>query len=255
MPVLNGAATVTRALDSIEQQGDLDVEIVVQDGGSSDGTLELVSGRRNVLLCSERDTGLSDAFNKGAARATGEVLGWLNADDAYLPGALAAVLQAFEADPQQTWMTGPCPIVDGQGSQIRTGVTAYKNVLLRRWSLPIHLTQNFVSAPATFFRRDAFHRVGGMDVGLRYSMDYDLYLRLGLERAPLVTRQALAEFTMAEGTLSMTGFRDQFKEHEAVASRYRVHSPLAYRVNMMTSRAIVIAYRGMQLLRDRRYPT
>lgn len=252
MPVLNGAGTIMRALDSIQGQGDLDVEILVQDGGSTDGTLDLLAGRPGVSCVSEPDRGLSDAFNKGAARADGELLGWLNADDAYLPGALSMVLEAFRSHPELTWMTGPCIIVDGQGRPIRQGVTKYKNFLLRHWSPATYLTQNFVSAPSTFFRRDAFERVGGMDLGLRYSMDYDLYLRLGLERAPLIITQPLAEFTMAEGTLSMTGFRSQFREHEAVARRYRDYSRLGYRVNVVTSRGIVVTYRTMQLLRDRR---
>lgn len=179
------------------------------------------------------------------------MLGWLNADDAYLPGALAQVQEAFARDSSLVWLSGRCLIVDGHGREIRKGVTRYKNALLDRYSYRLHLTHNFVSAPSTFFRRDAFESVGRMDLSLRYSMDYDLYLRLGRRHRPHIVHQPLAAFTMAEGTLSMSGFEQQFVEHRAVAGRYREDAPLAVAANSSLSRAIVVAYQGMREL-DRR---
>lgn len=252
MPCLNAAATIGRSLDSILTQGQDDVEVVVADGGSTDGTVDLLRRREGVQWQSEPDRGLSDAYNKGAARARGDVLGWLNADDAYLPGALAEVRRAFDADPSLVWLTGPCLIVDGSGREIRPWVTRYKDALLSQYSHPLHLTQNFVSAPSTFFRRDAFLEGGGLDLGLRYSMDYDLYLRLGRRSAPRVLDDPLASFTMAEGTLSMSGFQTQFVEHQQVARRYRADAPIAYAVNVVASRAIVVTYRAMRAVRARR---
>lgn len=252
MPCLNAARTIGRSLDSIRERQPAGVEVVVADGGSTDGTLDVLRERGDVQWHSEPDAGLSDAYNKGAARATGDVLGWLNADDAYVPGALARVQEAFAAEPTLTWLTGRCSIVDGGGRTIRTGVTRYKDALLSRYSHPLHLTQNFISAPSTFFRRDAFERLGGLDRSLRYSMDYDLYLRLGRESRPAVLDQPLAIFTMTEGTLSMSGFQTQFVEHQQVAARYRSDAPAAYAVNVVASRAIVLAYRSMRLARQAR---
>lgn len=247
MPCLNAVTTIGRSLDSIAAQRVPGVEVVVVDGGSSDGTVALLESRGSeVRWTSEPDRGLSDAYNKGAARAQGEVLGWLNADDSYLPGALALVTRAFLADPGLVWLTGPCTIVDGDGREVRRGITRYKAALLSRYSQALHLTQNFVSAPSTFFRRDAFESVGRMDTSLRYSMDYDLYLRLGRLSRPLVVDQPLAAFTMAEGTLSMTGFEQQFVEHHQVARRYRADAPAAVLLNQGLSTAIVTAYRGMR---------
>lgn len=245
MPCLNAAGTVRRSVQSVlATEG---VELVVQDGGSTDGTQTLVDGVERVSLESAPDDGLSDAFNRGASRAAGDVLGWLNADDVYLPGALERVQAEFERDPALEWLTGSCLIVDGRGEEIRRGVTRYKDALLRRYTLPLHLTHNFVSAPATFFRRAAFERVGGMDTTLRYSMDYDLYLRLGRTSAPRVLDVPLAAFTMTEGTLSMTGFERQFVEHREVARRHGGGLPVA--ANALLSRGIVLAYRGMRAAR------
>ena len=255
MPSLNAAGTIARSLDSIQAQGVDDAEVVVADGASTDGTVELLEQRPEVVWRSEPDRGLSDAFNKGAARARGQVLGWLNADDVYLPGALARVQEAFARDPGLVWLTGRCLIVDGSGNEIRKGVTRYKNALLDRYTYRRHLTHNFVSAPSTFFRRDAFEAAGRMDLSLRYSMDYDLYLRLGRQHRPVVLREPLAAFTMADGTLSMTGFEQQFVEHHLVARRYRADAPAAVLLNQGLSTAIVTAYRGMRQadrLRSRR---
>lgn len=256
MPSLNAAGTIERSLDSIRAQGVDGVEVVVADGGSTDGTSELLAQRPDVLWRSEPDKGLSDAFNKGAARATGDVLGWLNADDVYLPGALDRVQRAFAANPGLDWLTGRCIIVDGAGDEIRQRVTRYKNAMLARYSHRLHLTHNFVSAPATFFRREAFTSVGRMDLALRYSMDYDLYLRLGRRSAPTILPDPpLAAFTMAEGTLSMTGFERQFVEHHEVARRYRADFPPAVAVNSALSRGIVLAYRTMRASERRAHPS
>ena len=255
MPCLNAGGTISRSLDSITSQNCPGVETVVVDGGSTDGTLDRLAGRPEVRWESAPDQGLSDAFNKGAERARGEVLGWLNADDIYLPGALTAVRAAFRDDPELVWLTGRCVIVDGAGRPIRRGVSRYKNALLSRYSHRVHLTHNFVAAPSTFFRRDAFHASGGMDLTLRYSMDYDLYLRFGRTSRPRVLGQELAAFTMAEGTLSMSGFEQQFVEHYEVARRYRADGAPSVIVNRGLSACIVLAYKGMRRLERFGTPT
>ena len=252
MPCLNGAGTILGSLDSIRDQGASQLQVVVADGGSSDGTLDLLKIRRDVEWHSEPDLGLSDAFNRGVAMASGDIIGWLNADDVYLPGALFAVQEAFDAHPTLTWLTGRCLIYGEDGREIRRPVTRYKNALLRKYTYPLHLTHNFVSAPATFFRRDAFLAIGGMDLSLKYSMDYDLYLRFGRDSPPKILDRDLSAFTMAEGTLSMTGFEKQFAEHAAVAGRYRADAPLAVAANGGLSRGIVMAYRTMRLARRAR---
>jgi glycosyltransferase involved in cell wall biosynthesis len=251
VPVLNGAATITRALDSISSQQVPGVEIVVVDGASTDGTVQLLADRAGIRYVSEPDRGLSDAVNKGVAMAAGRMIGWLNADDTYLPGALQRVRAATDADPAAEWVTGPCVIVDGDGREIRPAVTRYKNALLKRYSHALHLTQNFVSAPSTFFTKEAYDAVGGMDVALRYAMDYDLFLRLGRRGRPVLLATPLATFSMTEGTLSMSGFERQFAEHADIARRYRSDAPVAVAVNAATSRGIVLAYRAMRAYRSR----
>ncbi|MBJ7244734.1 MAG: glycosyltransferase [Solirubrobacteraceae bacterium] len=248
-PCLNAAATIGRTLDSVANQGYPGIEHIVVDGGSTDGTLELLAQFRDVKVISELDEGLSDAVNKGIAIASGELVGWLNADDWYLPGALAAVGDAAEANSRAEWFTGGCLIVDGGGNEIRGGVTAYKNFLLGRYSFPLYLSQNFISCPATFIRASALEAVGPLRLDYSYSMDYDLFLRLARRGDPIILGRDLAVFAMAEGTKSMTGFDKQFSEHAEQARAHGEGHPLAVAANSVVSQLIVLAYRLLRFIR------
>ena len=252
-PCLNAEATIAEALRSVRDQHYEPLEHVVVDGGSTDRTMEIVrAAGDHVRSISEPDRGLSDAMNKGIALARNDVVGWLNADDAYLPGALHRVAAAFERRPDALWATGRCLIIDAHGNEIRRPITRYKDALLRRWSYPLFLTQNFVSSPATFVRREAFDVVGGFEERFRYSMDYDVWLKLGRRSAPVVIDEPLACFRMAEGSLSMSGFERQFEEHLQNAREHGDGHRVAVAANVAMSRAIVLSYRAMRAMRARR---
>jgi GT2 family glycosyltransferase len=252
-PCLNAAATIEQALASVRDQGlgDL-VEHVVVDGGSTDGTVALLERAPGVRFTSEPDRGLSDAMNKGIAAARGEFIGWLNADDYYLPGALTRVRAALEAAPETTWVTAPCLIVDAQGTEIRHWVTSYKRWFLRRFSLRSLLVQNYVAAPATFARREAVLGAGGLDERFSHSMDYDLWLRLARQADPVVIDEPLTAFRMAGESLSMTGFETQFAEHARNAREHGAGHPVAVLANRIVSRLIVLVYRALRVLRGAR---
>jgi glycosyltransferase involved in cell wall biosynthesis len=248
-PSLDAAETIERALASVAEQDYPDLEHVVIDGGSTDGTLDVLHRTSAVRWVSEPDSGLSNALNKGLAMATGDIIGWLNADDFYLPGSLRAVGRAFGAEPASDWVTGPCLIVDAADAEIRSAVTGYKRALLRRYSRRSLLVQNFVAAPSTFARADALRAIGGFDEGLRLAMDYDAWLKLARRTDPIVLGQPLAAFRMAEGSLSMSAFERQFAEHAAIARRHGEDHELAVTLNAVMSRVIVFAYARMRDVR------
>jgi glycosyltransferase involved in cell wall biosynthesis len=245
-PVYNAAATLPETLASVRDQGYPRLEHIIVDGGSTDGTVDLLREADGISWVSEPDRGLAHAMNKGVAMATGDIIGELNADDVYEPGALRAVGRAFRDHPNTMWLTGYCRIVDGEGREIRRPVTSYKNALLRRYSLGLYLTHNFISAPATFFRRETLAASGGFDERYRISVDYDLQLRIARRHDPLILRRYLASFRMVEGTLSMSGFRTQFREHAEQARRHGEGHAVAVGLNQVISRGIVATYSAMR---------
>lgn len=247
-PSFNSEATIAETLRSVvEQRYEGALEHVVVDGGSVDGTLEAVRSA-GVRYVSEPDRGLTHALNKGIAMASHDVVGSLNSDDTYLPGALNRVGCTFGANPFPEWVTGRCLIVDGWGQEIRHGVTRYKNFFLAHHSLGLHLVNNYISAPATFVRRDVLQAVGGYDERFRYSADYDMWLKLGRRSDPVVLNANLATFRMAGDSLSLTSFEQQFVEHAQNAREHGGGHPASVAANRAASRLIVAAYRASRAL-------
>ena len=164
-PVFNGARFLQATIESVLAQDYPRVEYIVQDGGSTDATLEILSryGAR-VSVASEPDTGMYDAVNKGFARAKGSILTYLNSDDVLLPGALAAAARAAATGAQLIF--GNCQLIDGEGNEIyrlRTTSLAFDQaVALGR--LPF-------LQPGTFWSRSLHERVGGFDTKFRYAAD------------------------------------------------------------------------------------
>jgi glycosyltransferase involved in cell wall biosynthesis len=214
--------------------------------------VKILESAPGIRYVSEPDRGLAHALNKGVAMASGDVIGELNADDVYEPQALRAVGEAFRDHAGAAWLTGYCRIIDGNGNEIRRAITAYKKAFLRRYSLGLYLTHNFISAPATFFRREALDEAGEFDERYRISVDYDLQLRIARRHDPLILRRYLASFRMVEGTLSMSGFQEQFREHAEQARRHGDGHRAAVALNQAISGGIVAIYEAMRWVRAKR---
>ncbi|WP_068397073.1 glycosyltransferase family 2 protein, partial [Kribbia dieselivorans] len=146
-------------------------EHVVMDGGSTDGSVEILQAS-DAVWRSEPDRGQSDALNKALAAATGDIVGWLNADDFYLPGVLDLVAQEFDRHPDTHVLYGDTALVDGDG-RVQRLLKAYRPAVhtTLRWRGPSYLSTS------TFFRRDLLG-VDPFDPDMRMIMDWDLFLRL-----------------------------------------------------------------------------
>lgn len=162
------------ALDSVLGQSCRDFELIVVDGGSVDGSVEILReyAPRLAWWVSEPDRGQSDAFNKGFARGRGRYFVWLNADDILLPGALAAAREAL-ADGRHAWASGDFVRVADDLALLACfrGPTT-QPLWLRRPDAPIT-----VCGPSSFFSAELFQAVGGFSTELRYAMDIDLWLK------------------------------------------------------------------------------
>lgn len=176
MPSFNQARFVQAALNSIFDQSYTNWEILFIDGGSTDGTMEIVERYRDRLAycVSEADNGQSDALRKGFYRASGDVLTWLNTDDLLLPGALNEVEQAFRARADRSWVFGNVIWIDADDKILKCwrgeGYTP-------GWP---RLGLLAAGGPSAFFLRELYERVGGINLNLHYQMDTELWWRFAM---------------------------------------------------------------------------
>jgi glycosyltransferase involved in cell wall biosynthesis len=221
-PSFNQARFIGRTVDSVlGQAGDFELEYLVVDGGSTDGTLDLLRDYGGRLgWVSEPDRGQSDAINKGLRRTTGDVVGWLNSDDVLRPGALARVAAAFRDHPEAGWVHGRCDVIDAEDRVIRRWVAAYKDWCSRRYSYARLVTENFISQMTVFWRRSLLDRVGYLDPELHLAMDYDLWLRFAQHGPPVYIPERLAAFRWYAASKSGSGYREQFRVECQLARRH-----------------------------------
>jgi glycosyltransferase involved in cell wall biosynthesis len=222
IPSFNQAGYLRLALESVlGQVGEFDLEVLVIDGASTDGTIDVLRsyGNRVRWVC-ERDDGQSDALNKGFGLATGDVVGWLNSDDLYQPGALSAVARAFRDNPRLEWVHGRTDVIDASGRVCRRWVSAYKRWRCRAYSYRRLLTENFIQPNTVFWRRELMARVGGVDRGLHLAMDYDLWIRFARSSPPEYLDAPIACFRWYATSKSGSRYVEAFREARAIARRY-----------------------------------
>lgn len=152
--------------------------------------------------------------------ATGDIVCWLNSDDYFLPHTLSTVGEFFANHPEAVWLTGDCLIVDETGQTIQGAVRQYKR-LLRALSPAWYAGMtNAICQPATFWRRSVHSRLGYLDESLRYTMDYDWWLRLLTIQPPVVLDQPLTAFRIHAQSKGGSQFDKQFDEDYQTLCRY-----------------------------------
>jgi len=198
----NQRAFLREAMDSVLQQDYPGVEYIVVDPGSTDGSREFIRsyGERVTRVVFDPDNGAADGLNKGFSRATGEVFGFLNADDYLLQGALRRVAEFFESHPQCDIVMGNGYVVDADG-QILRHVRARDFTVRRYLCGGIRWLQQ-----ATFFRREAFQSSPGFNTENRTSWDGELFVSMVHMGAAVGYIDAdLAAFRLHNASISGTG--------------------------------------------------
>jgi glycosyltransferase involved in cell wall biosynthesis len=220
-PSFNQGPFIERTILSVLGQEYPSLEYIVMDGGSLDGTIEILRKYEGRLKwISQKDEGQADAINKGLRMATGDVIAYLNSDDVYQPGTLKKVADHFLAYPETLWLTGQCRIIDEQDREIRQPITAYKNFLLRHYSYSLLLVTNPISQPATFWRRQVMDELGVFDKNEHFVMDYDYWLRIGKKYPPTILDDCLASFRVYTTSKTSSSYLRSFREELAVAKRH-----------------------------------
>ena len=220
-PVYNQVRYLSETLDTVAALT-VPHEHLVMDGASNDGTVELLEAREDPHLTwvSEPDEGQTDAVNKGFARARGDVLAWVNGDDAYIPEAVDRAVTFMDANPDVGAVYGGQEYVNAQGETIRVFVP--KRFSWRRY---LWLGDN-VPTPTVIFRREVLDRVGGLDMSYADAADYDFYLRVLGSTKVVPMREPLVRFRYhAE---SKTGSNIELQLDEGLQVRLkRARGPVA----------------------------
>lgn len=197
------------------------LEYVVVDGGSTDGSLDIINRYRDGIdvLISEPDDGPASAINKGLRLARGDIIAWLNADDFYFPGALTRGAEVMRDEPHRALCFGSCLIVDEHDREIRRGITRFKEAFFPLSSRFTIQSINYISQPAMFFRRSAMEQAGLLREDMKAAWDYEFILRLWRQGGGFrIPGPPLSAFRWHAGSISGQHFRQQFKEEYDVAA-------------------------------------
>jgi hypothetical protein len=212
-PCLNGAEYLAEAMDSVLGQGYPNLEYVVVDGGSTDGSVEIIKKRASHLAywVSEPDRGHAHALNNGFARTTGQVMGWLNADDILHRGSLRLLAEMFGRFADVEWLTGQASHLDERGAVVDVAPP-------RSWSRIGFLSGDYrwIQQECTYWRRGLWERAGGrLAEEYRLACDFELWVRFFRHARLQSTTGLIGGFRFHAGQRTA----ERMQEYEAEAHR------------------------------------
>lgn len=239
-PSFNQGDFLEATLRSILEQGYPDLELIVNDGGSTDGTAAILDRYASKLahVQSRPDGGQTDALIQGFERATGDILGWLNSDDLYEEGTLAEVAAHFARNGGDRFVFGDATWIDSSGV-----------VLRRKREMPFHRwlwlrTYNYIPQPSAFWRRDLYEEVGGLDPAFDLAMDTDLFARFAERTHPRHVSRYWSRMRSHpdQKNVRLRGRSDE--EDALVRGRYLVPQGKRWEAERLLARSARIAYRA-----------
>lgn len=215
----NSSAFLSKSIKSVLGQDYPNIEYIFVDGGSTDGTMEMIHAiPRPVTLIENVRGGIGRAMNFGIEAATGDVIAHLHSDDYYAhSNVLSHLVQVLEQT-NAAWLFGRC-MSDIEGTRVP------ENYVIPRYSYHRLLKGNFIPHPATFVRRSLFKRVGTFNESIKYAMDYDMWLRLGKIAEPVQLDEHLAVFRWHPGSLTSSNRMASLEDDFAVRMRYAAKTP------------------------------
>lgn len=233
-PSFNQASFLEQTITSVLSQTKVQVKYAVIDGGSTDGSVEILKKySKHLYWVSEKDKGQTDAINKGIQWIQAQqkkkkieyFFGYLNSDD-YLLGeeSLWQVAQQFHNFPQKKWLVGDAKIVNERGQEVQSLVKNYKMAMRRIFKGSALQVLNPIPQPATFLRDQVIQQLGIFDPQLRYTMDYEYWLRTYQQFGnPIFYQKQLAAFRIHQTSKGGSQFEKQFQEEVQVAQEHGVH--------------------------------
>lgn len=280
-PSYNQSQFIQQTIDSVLSQTKVSVEYVVMDGGSTDDTVSILKKYgKQLRWISEKDKGQTDAINKGMgvvkrfqipdssvirskdlhksqntirSTSSGEhhqpqiFFAYINSDDYYLhPEVFSTVAQEFANHPDKQWVVGDAVIVDEKGKRIQSLIQFYKKLIRSIFPSWILFVLNPYPQPATFVRWSAVQDIGTFNEDLRYTMDYEYWLRLRKAFGePIILHRELSAFRIHGLSKGGSQFDSQFAEELTVAKQF-TRNPVALLLHRMHNWLILTVYSGIK---------
>jgi len=230
IPSYNAEKYIRQTLESIFKQNYSNLEVIIQDGGSRDETVAIIKKfaqkyPKKIKWVSQKDKGQLDAIKKGLKKATGEILTYINADDIYQKEALLKVGEYFAEHTDTLWLAGKGDIINEQGKSRNSGVTSYKNLLLKINCYWFLLIVNYLVQPSVFLSKKAYQKFGPFQGEGRIIMEYGLWLKLGKVKMPVVLDEHLSSFRLTSSNFSSTQYKKLLKADFGIAQEH-THNPI-----------------------------
>lgn len=207
---------VEETIRSVLLQNYPNLEYFVLDGASTDGSAEIIEQYAPWLdfWVSEKDGGQVAAINRGFARASGEILGWLNSDDVLTPDTLFTVARYFLEHPDCQFVYGDADLIDGRSIFIKNCAW------IQAWDKDLFISKDFITQPAAFWRRSLWQQTGNLDNQYGWGFDWDWFIRAGQRSTPRYLRQVFALARITHDTKTMSGGSKRRAEVAAIARRH-----------------------------------
>lgn len=215
-PSFNQGKFIRETIESVLQQDYDNIEYIVNDGGSTDNTVSILEeyGDR-ITWVSERDGGQTDAINKGIRIAKGEIIAYLNSDDIYLPGTIPFIVEQFKKNQDVDFLYGDFHAIGIDGTildQVKT-IPFDADILL--------FDANYISQPASFYRKRLFDKIGLFDDTLNYLMDYEFFLRSAKNKNKMrLVKRYLSAIRYHGECKTLTGATPWAKERRSLKAHY-----------------------------------
>ena len=215
-PSYNQGEYIELAIQSVLQQNYPNFEHIVIDNCSTDRTVSILQKYPHLIWQSKPDNGQSDALNQGFRLATGEIIGWLNADDLYLPQCFEKTVQTFVDSPDSDIAYGNYRWIDDEGKIIQFRKELDFDLFILKY---LHVS--YITSISTFFRRRIFEEENFLDTSLKYSMDYEFFLRLARKEYQFVhIKSYLADFRWHKDNKSTVAYQKQSEEKKQALLRH-----------------------------------
>lgn len=225
VPSYNKVRFISQTLESIVSQEYSNYEVIIQDGGSTDGTLEIIKRfvkkyPKEIYWQSKKDKGQLDAINMGYSKAGGDILTFINADDIYLPNTFGIISKLYSSNPDSLWFAGKGIVIDSKGKEIAKFATWYKNLLLSLNSEFLLLVTNYLMQPSVFITRKAWGKYGLFTGTPGFVTEYDMWLRIAKDRMPVISDKYFSGFRIEPSTITKTNTNKLLLEDEKIVRKY-----------------------------------